>query len=345
MAITKVSIRDFRCFATYSLELHRRLTVIQGANGSGKTSLLEAIYSASSLRSFRTASVRELIAHGAEAFSVKVTTDTDDSQLAYGTRARVVELNGRGPSSRLALMDCMPVIAVTEQDMELVQGAPLMRRAFLDYTAAQRVSSYIQEHKALSEVLAQRNALLLHDHRWDRDMYQILTERLAASTEVIRTVRQVQLRALEVELQRLLVRVLPHNTPQLQMRYVRGGVPEIQALDERQERRYRRSLYGAQLDDMVWNIEQFSARRYVSRGMQKLLVILARCAQAQLLPRSTVLFDDIMADFDEARLHAVVATVLDCAQQLVMTIPQSAPSARSALSEQLAQYERSDVIL
>jgi len=346
MSLSQMSLRNFRCFTSYTCELHPQLTLLIGANGSGKTSLLEAIQVAASLRSFRTASLRDLIAQGAEAFSIKATvtkecTGTDMVHVAYGMTggapARIAEINGVGPVSRIELLQAIPVVTVTEYDMNLVQGGPLYRRAFLDYTIALQLPGYAHTLKQLSELISQRNALLAQERSWNRDMYYILSERLWRLTAQIRAERHICMQRLEMALQRLFREVLGFDD----LRLIYSATPALSEEEasssslwcqqqEARERRYRRSLYGAHLDDMEWQVQGVSARRFASRGMQKLLVVLARSVQAAVLPDATLLLDDLMADFDEARLEQVMQSLLTSKRQLIITIPHATGADREA---------------
>lgn len=346
MAITDISLYQFRCFQRYKLELHPHLTVLAGPNGSGKTSVLEGIHSAALLRSFRTPLLSDLIADGAEAFSIEVTTDMEAIHVAYGRERRIVEINGVGPVTRLALMKSLPLITITEQDMALVDGAPSHRRSFCDYTIALSADEqHIDDLKKLGLLVKKRTALLADGYGWNRDVYMILTQQIWDVSSAIRQRRQAICRVIIAAMKRLLegletcyepdLLYIPHETADA------ISVEEWCATHESRERALRRTLCGAHLDNADWLINGKNARRYASRGMQKLLMVFARSAQAQLLPRATFLLDDIMADFDEKRLEAIIPTIITIAEQTVITLPVFHDNAQEpTIIRHLGRYDK-----
>ncbi|HEV2332863.1 MAG TPA: AAA family ATPase, partial [Gammaproteobacteria bacterium] len=66
--LSRLQLRDFRCFESVELDLSPRANLIYGDNASGKTSLLEALFFLSRGRSFRTSKAENLVRHGAEGF-------------------------------------------------------------------------------------------------------------------------------------------------------------------------------------------------------------------------------------------------------------------------------------
>src|SRR5437762_3724304 len=109
LRISRLEINNFRCFQTFNIECNTPLILIQGANGAGKTSLLEALYYACYLRSFRTAAPRELITHGADNFFVRVSLDSaseqNEVQVGFSGARRLVKINQRPIISYKELLD------------------------------------------------------------------------------------------------------------------------------------------------------------------------------------------------------------------------------------------------
>src|ERR1700726_1047807 len=88
MSLRRVQVTDFRCLQSATLELDPRFTLISGANASGKTSLLEAIYVLGRGRSFRTRRLEHLIRHGAERFVVFGEVETPDRRIPVGVEGK-----------------------------------------------------------------------------------------------------------------------------------------------------------------------------------------------------------------------------------------------------------------
>src|SRR4051812_16033980 len=128
MRVTGVSLRDFRNYERAEVELGRALTVVAGANGAGKTNLLEAVYFACTGRSPRTATERELVRRGAQVTRVVLEADDDgeEHRLEVGFKPgepKRIRVDGRSVDS-LADVEERPLVAVfMPERLELVKGA------------------------------------------------------------------------------------------------------------------------------------------------------------------------------------------------------------------------------
>src|SRR4030088_2074793 len=170
MRIVSVQLRDFRTYARVDARLGNALTVVHGPNGAGKSNLLEAIYFGCTARSPRTRNERELIRFGAEATRVvvKIADGSQDHELSVGFGAPA---GGEKPTKRMTsdgapvelLLDVpdRPLLSVFMPDrLELLKGAPTLRRAHLDQVLAAIWPARAATRREYARVLAQRNALL-----------------------------------------------------------------------------------------------------------------------------------------------------------------------------------------
>ena len=165
MQVTRLRLRDFRCYAAADLPLGPGLTVIHGRNGAGKTNLLEGLYFGLTARSCRTNNEREVVRFGEGAARVEVEVADDDGlhELAVGFQpgeAKRLRADG-APVERLVDVAVRPLVSVFLPDrLELVKGAPALRRAHLDQVVAAAWPSRGGTRRAYTQALAQRNALL-----------------------------------------------------------------------------------------------------------------------------------------------------------------------------------------
>jgi len=338
--IARVELRDFRCFSRYELDLSNQITLIAGANGSGKTSLLEAIHYGCYLRSFRSSVPKELIRFGQEGFFVGIDTErvcdqqTTDHRLQVGfaTGKRLVKADGKRIGTYKELIDHLRVICLTEDDLELVKGSPQARRLFLDQALLLQNPDYGQQVRHYRQVLNNRNALL-RGGAWRADTYGVLTEQLWSASYRMEEARSVLLAALADALNGVLA---THFDDQLRValryRSTANGHHTFAEFEkelsriEPQERRFGRSVFGAHLDDFAIDFCQKSARCFASRGQQKLMTMLFKVAQIELVCRVTgvrpaFLIDDFMTDFDESIARKLLQALHDYGLQLVFTSP------------------------
>src|SRR4051812_19750787 len=164
-AVTRLRLRDFRSYASAELAVGPGLTVIHGLNGAGKTNLLEGLYFGLTSRSCRTTNEREVVRFGESAARVEVEVSDDDGlhELAVGFQpGQPKRLRADGaPVERLTDVAARPLVSVFLPDrLELVKGAPALRRAHLDQVVAAAWPTRAATRRAYAQALAQRNALI-----------------------------------------------------------------------------------------------------------------------------------------------------------------------------------------
>src|SRR5690349_10100529 len=163
--VTRLERRDFRNYERAQVALAPGLTVSCGANGAGKTNLLEALYFGCTGRSCRTSNERELVRFGQKVTRVSVGVEAEDGahRLDVGfepgevKRFRIDD----APVDRLAPAEVRPLVGVFMPDrLDLVKGAPALRRAHLDQVVAALWPARSTARADYSRALAQRNALV-----------------------------------------------------------------------------------------------------------------------------------------------------------------------------------------
>ena len=165
MLVQELKLRDFRGYRDAQVTLGDQLTVVHGPNGAGKTNLLEGLYFGCTGRSCRTANERELVRFGAEAARAIVTCQSEDGphELAVGFapgQPKRMRFDG-APVERLLELTNRPLVSVFLPDrLELIKGAPALRRAHLDQVVAALWPARAANRRAYAQTLGQRNALL-----------------------------------------------------------------------------------------------------------------------------------------------------------------------------------------
>src|ERR1700683_2752927 len=131
MSLAELRLEDLRCLPRAQLTLHPRLNLITGDNGSGKTSLLEAIYLLGRGRSFRTRHTEQLIRREARRFWVHGRTRTEpkhDIALEWDRESgSQIRLDLRSVSSRVELSEVFPVLVIDPGIHRLLEEVPAQR--------------------------------------------------------------------------------------------------------------------------------------------------------------------------------------------------------------------------
>src|SRR4051794_5559857 len=165
-AVVSLTLRDFRSYERAEVALGGGLTVVSGRNGAGKTNLLEGLYFGCVGRSCRTANDREVVRFGAALARVEIQTRDahgDPHLISVGFEpgaGKKLRVDGVAVE-RLLDAPARPLVGVFLPDrLELVKGAPAVRRAHLDQVVAALWPARAETRREYARALAQRNALV-----------------------------------------------------------------------------------------------------------------------------------------------------------------------------------------
>jgi len=355
--IRSLQLKKFRCIDQLTLDFTSPIALIEGPNGVGKTSVLEALHYGCYLRSFRTYSPRELIAFDQQAFSLAISFEQTELGLAarhdlhvgFGDKKRLVKLNQKAIHSYKELMDYYRIITLTEDDMGLVKLGPDVRRAFVDQAIMLYNPAYLQLLKEYKVVLDNRNQLL-QQARVSAEGYALWTEQLWHKTRAVQQERTRFLQSLQQEVEAMLSTYFPEGLL-IHFAYVAKKKSDeaensdaFMARNERlkdMEQRFGRSLFGAHLDDVAISFGEHSSRIFASRGQQKLIILLIKMAQLKALAvqkgPAVFLLDDFMTDFDQDRAQLVLKALMDLKSQLIFTAPERSSILGDILQENGAE--------
>lgn len=328
-----LELKEFRCFKSITFDFEGPLVLIQGLNGSGKTSMLEALHYLCYLRSFRTHSQKELVRFGAEGFFIKAVFNNQEIKIGCAGKKRHIKINQKAIQSYQELRQFYRVVTVTEDDLDLVKGSPEKRRHFLDHALLLHYPNLLPLFKEYKVVLDNRNALL-HNQYINQDELEIWTKKLWETAQRVQEHRITFLKKLQQtsdtylqeqwgDQYHILFDYIPKQNLHLLTwsEFFKKWKSEILP----QEHRYRRSLFGAHLDDIAITFNQKPARFYSSRGQQKLIVLLIKIAQVKQLIEeqggTTFLLDDFMTDFDKTAIDKLISACINLNTQLIFTTP------------------------
>jgi DNA replication and repair protein RecF len=354
--LTQVHLKNFRCFQQLDIALDAPYVVLTGVNGVGKTSILEALYYSCYLRSFRTHSPRELVAFGANEFFVKIALHSSASQLTHTIQAgfshnkRLVKIDQKSVVSYKDLMAYYRIISITENDLALVQGGPESRRLFMDHMLLLVDDEYAAMLKTYRHVVDQRNAFLMQ-RSMHKASYMILTQQVWQLAVGIEQRRRALLTQIEQLVNQRGIAFIHQFVPLQFSYYPRRALTE--SFDQfcqhnstlaDQEQRFGRTLFGPHLDDVQISFQGQLSRLFASRGQQKMIVLLIKMAQLELLAKRGVpgicLLDDFMTDFDNAHIASLLNALKGLGTQLIFTNPLH----QSPLENQINSWGKSQSI-
>ncbi len=329
MPLRRIRITALRCLEEVELDLHPQRNYIFGANGAGKTSLLEGIFLLGRGRSFRTRQIRRLVRRGSEGFAVFGTVERDEGVIqrlgiAYRLGHLEKKIDGDAAAGMAELARVLPVHALDPSMHALVEGGPSERRRFLDWGVFHVEQSYLESWKRYRRVLSHRNAAL-KGAATDRELHA-WSVALAEAGEAVDGSRKKYLDLLVPSVaafgQRLLARPLT-------LRYRRGWSDEeglaatLESLRDR-DRENGSTEAGPHRAELVLLIDERRVQDEASRGQQKLtaaaLVLAQVAVESTLHPgRSVVVIDDPAAELDGQSLERLLEALDPLRAQLVLT--------------------------
>ena len=328
MPIQEFSARDFRCLENIQFEADPGFNLIYGPNASGKTSILEALAYLGRGKSFRGASVTNLVRHGEREFVLfgRVEDGGRSSNVgvrnsAAGLEVRVDGVSGGGAAE---LASALPLQIIDPNVHDLVAGAPEQRRRYLDWVAFHVEHGYLATWRRFRRALKQRNAALKSGQAaatirgWNAEFVELATQIDAGR----RLALEVATDALKEAGQDML-------GSEVRFEY-RPGWKQEQQLLEALEAGIERDLQqgstqaGPHRADLRLIYDERQARKLVSRGQQKLLacaMVLAatETAQAALEKPLLLLLDDPAAELDEDSLGRLMGRVANLGCQVIAT--------------------------
>jgi DNA replication and repair protein RecF len=343
--VTRLELRDFRNYARAEVALAPGLTVVCGANGAGKTNLLEALYFGCTGRSCRTANERELPRFGEKVARVAVHVEAADGphRLEVGFEPGELKrfrIDGTA-TDRPAASEVRPLVGVFMPDrLDLVKGAPALRRAHLDQVVAALWPARAAARGDYSRALAQRNALIARIRAgaarselldpWDME--------LARHGAAVMAARAEALRELEHPFARLAAELgLPGQCAlEYRPRSKAAHADELRAeLRERREDDLARGFtgHGPHRDDLALLHDRRSLRSYGSQGQQRAGLLALLFAEREALAATgrqpLMLLDDVMSELDAARRERLVELVRQGGQTVITaTEAEHVPGAR-----------------
>lgn len=334
MALEELHIHNFRNIPSQKLTFSPSLNLIHGANGSGKTSLLEAIYYLSTGRSFRTSKHGRVIREGSDALTLfgRVSEVSGQYRLgierAGGGKEATLHKNGLKCRSVAEFARLMPVSVIEPGTFDLVSGGPGYRRRFLDWLVFHVEHEYGRLWKRCQRAIQQRNQCLRHGIISDQELGP-WSDQVARLGEAVTRSREKGFELFREELQRILADSGAEWARNLRIEFARGWDTNksLQATlsdNPQSEQRAGFTLYGPNRADIRIRSGNTPAGEVLSRGQQRSLVILMKLAQMRVLRdncgiRGVCLLDDVNAELDWKNQQLLAGQLLELGCQVFVT--------------------------
>jgi len=339
VGLHELTLRNFRTFKELRLEPDvDAVTVFLSPNGTGKTSVLEAVYALATAQSFRTSSAHDMIRTNETQSEVhgvlfqnnrRVQVDLTISKGLKNTTKKML-INGNKPKSRIELADVLPITIFTPEGVGIVRESPENRRTFLTGVIEDKEPKTAVLMERFNKILKQRNALLYafdgqtpttsqknELDAWSSDFIDVSNEVLEVREKTI---------ALLLPLVQHFYEELSESSTPIGVSYERSWLGDLSTALTRSlnDDLYRRhTTVGPHRDDIMLSINTRDARRQASQGEQRSIALALRLAGHNLVKQERgieplLLLDDVFSELDPLRSNRLLQ-LLPTGQTLVTT--------------------------
>lgn len=334
MYLKKLALQNIRNLSHLTYEPSKSFNVVYGKNGSGKTSLLEAISFLGYGKSFRDSKYQNLISSGLPYFSI--TADVFNSKTNIQESLGICRYKNRNQdfsilinsnkTKRLSdLVDRVSIQVIHPQGIDLILQGPEFRRNFIDWGVYYSYPQFKELWGNCKRLLSQRNSLLKSSS--SIEMVELWDEKFCQLNEEINRLREEYIFGFKEILLKKLAIFLPDFT--FDISFLKGwgnGLPlrSVLASNLEKDRVLGYTFYGCHRADLKIKCNNFYASDTLSRGQLKLLVCALKLAQGTFLysqtgRKSIYLIDDLSSELDSNSRNILLHELSECGFQVFIT--------------------------
>ena len=340
MLLNQLSISQLRNLKDVTLDFGP-LNVIYGDNGSGKTSVLEAVHYLALGRSFRTHLASRVINHDCDNFLLFGRANKRALGVQRFKNGDVtIKIDGEKAKKLTELLDILPLQLITPESFELLTGGPKVRRQFVDWGVFHLDENFMAIWNKCKRLLKQRNALLKRKASYKEISFWDIE--LVECSLALSELRNQYINSFNPVLQGIIERFLPDTD--VTVSYSQGWDKKAD-LAQLLERNYSRelalgyTLSGPHKADLRLRCGAIPASDALSRGQLKLLVCALRIAQGvhlkQQVDKQTIyLVDDLSSELDSQKRQLLIDQLVDTQAQLFLSVIDA-----SQIKQQTSKYQ------
>lgn len=314
MKVKRLRIQNFRIHDDFLIEFSEKSTLISGVNGSGKTSIIEALYFALQGTSFRSSDKEILKSNSNENwFRIDLIDQDDflrtvkfDNSLANGKKQFIIDGNKK---NRLPPSNKIPIILFEPDDLQLLNGSPVRRRAFLDRFLSQLFPTYSSLLSKYNKALKQRNMLLKSEKTssdelfpWNLMLAEFGSEITIKRSELISKINQkINNSYFEISGVKDCIEIIYENDV-----IDKNTFFNILLNNTERDKILGHTSFGPHKHDIIFKFNGSDAKNVASRGENRSLVLALKFIETDILSENSdqdpiVLLDDVFSELDKTR--------------------------------------------
>ena len=325
MFLKRISVLNYKNFSEGTFEFDHKINCFVGKNGIGKTNILDAIYHLANGKSYFNPLAVQNIKHGEEffvidgEFEINNRTEQIVCSLKKGQK-KTLKRNSKQYEKFSDHIGFIPLVIISPADRDLIVEGSETRRKFIDSVISQLDNSYLQKLIQYQKIISQRNALLKYfalNHVFEKDTLIIYNEQLNTLGQTIFEKRKTFL-ADFIPIFNNYHQNITNSAETVQLVY-KSDLFEKDTLtllkeNLNKDRALQYTSVGVHKDDLSFEIDNYTIKKFGSQGQQKSFLIALKLAQFDFVKKQSgekpiLLFDDIFDKLDELRVSKIIEMV------------------------------------
>lgn len=325
MILNSLSLLNYKNFDSQNFTFDQKINCFVGANGIGKTNVLDAIYHLSFGKSYFNPIASQNIKHGEDFFVVEGIFEKDNREEKIlvslkKSQKKIIKRNSKTYERFSDHIGFIPLVIISPADRDLIIEGSETRRRFIDSVISQSDKNYLNQLINYNKILQQRNALLKYfalNNTFNAQTLEVYNEQLHTYGSEIFTIRKAFLETFIPIFKTRYNAISNHQEP-VHLSYksdlFENDLNSLLKINLNKDKALQYTSVGIHKDDLNFEIDDFPIKRFGSQGQQKSFLIALKLAQFDFIKQQSgfspiLLLDDIFDKLDENRVSQIIELV------------------------------------
>ena len=313
MLIQELRLNQFRNYTNKTFDFNRRLNIIVGNNGVGKTNILESLYFLSNTKSFRTSDDKKLIQQGNTYCAIEAVSEQGSIKAMINERGKTFYINNKIQKKTSDVIGKLHAIIFKPGDIELFSDSPKARRTEIDLELGKISRTYLQAIVNYNHYLKQKNNLL-KEKEVDMNLLSVLNDSLIPVITTIIKEREDFIKNINNYISPIYKEMSGTNS-EVKIFYEKcSDLDDVSInleLAKEKDMIMQHSTFGPHKDDYTFLIDGKKIGDFASQGQKRMIIISLKLAIAKYVKITTdndalILLDDVLSELDKTRSEKLI---------------------------------------
>lgn len=342
MILKDITITNFRNYKNISIDFSPKINIIYGNNAQGKTNLLESIYVLGITKSHRSLIDNSLIMNGEKTSKIKGNIEIDNIctklEINIEQKKKLLKIDNNEIKKVSDYISKMNIIIFYPEDLELIKGAPSIRRRYINLELAQLYNNYLLVLNEYNKLLKIRNEYLKKIQKKilvDMSYFNILTNYLIEKSVIIYRMRKKFVDKINLECGKIYKDItgienfyIKYKTSiefeNFDKEYLKEKIEEKVLSIYPIEIRLGTTLFGPHRDDFEFYNGEFNLRNYGSQGQQRVAILSLKLSEISIFKNHKnteplLLLDDVFSELDDIKKNNLLKYINKNIQTIITT--------------------------